>query len=89
MPSTPVENHKRLMCITFDLGLVGLDGKDMAFDVVESVTINSFVIHVRKYKHTAIFEGVTEMPVLPLNRDFSIPITLTVEQQPEDLTFRA
>ncbi len=89
VPPTPSESRKRLMHIPLAFGLVGADGKDMAFSSVEGATVEDGVIHVRKRKHVVTFAGVTERPVLSLNRGFSAPITLSIEQRPEDQIFLA
>lgn len=89
VPPTPSESRKRLMHIPLAFGLVGSDGKDMAFDAAEGATVENGVIHVRKRKHVVTFSGVAERPVLSLNRGFSAPITLSIEQRPEDQIFLA
>jgi len=85
VPPTPSESRKRLMHIPLAFGLVGGDGKDMVPSSVEGATVEDGVIHVKKRRHTVRFKGVAERPVLSLNRGFSAPITLSVEQRPEDL----
>jgi aminopeptidase N len=47
------------------------------------------VIHVRKRRHDIRFKGVKERPVLSLNRGFSAPVTLAMEQSAADLLFLA
>lgn len=89
VPPTPSESRKRLMHIPLAFGLVGSDGKDMAFDAAEGAAVENGVIHVRKRKHVVTFSGVSERPVLSLNRGFSAPITLSIEQRPEDQIFLA
>ncbi|BBD36893.1 aminopeptidase N [Aminobacter sp. Y103A] len=89
VPPTPSESRKRLMHIPLAFGLVGSDGKDMAYGGAEGATVEDGVIHVRKRKHVVTFSGVTERPVLSLNRGFSAPITLSIEQRPEDQIFLA
>ncbi|WP_269932253.1 aminopeptidase N [Aminobacter sp. HY435] len=89
VPPTPSESRKRLMHIPLAFGLVGADGKDMAYAAVEGATVDNGVIHVRKRKHVVTFSGIAERPVLSLNRGFSAPVTLTVEQRPDDLMFLA
>lgn len=89
VPPTPSESRKRLMHIPLAFGLVGSDGKDMAFGGAEGATVEDGVIHVRKRKHIVTFSGVAERPVLSLNRGFSAPITLSIEQRPEDQIFLA
>ena len=89
VPPTPSESRKRLMHIPLAFGLVGEDGRDMAPDAVEGATVEDGVIHVRKRKHTVTFSGIASRPALSLNRGFSAPVTLSVEQKPEDLIFLA
>lgn len=89
VPPTPSESRKRLMHIPLAFGLVGRDGKDMAHGAPEGATVEGGVIHIRKRKHVVTFPDVAERPVLSLNRGFSAPVTLSVEQRPEDLMFLA
>ncbi|GAA4109316.1 aminopeptidase N [Aminobacter aganoensis] len=89
VPPTPSESRKRLMHIPLAFGLVGADGKDLAHGGAEGATVENGVIHVRKRKHVVRFSDVAERPVLSLNRGFSAPITLSVEQRTEDQIFLA
>jgi aminopeptidase N len=89
VPPTPAESRKRLMHIPLAFGLVGEDGKDMPVGAVEGATVENGIIHVRKRKHTVTFSGIASRPVLSLNRGFSAPVALSVEQKPEDLLFLA
>jgi len=87
VPPTPSESRKRLMHIPLAFGLVGADGRDMAYESVEGATVDDGVIHVRKRRHSIRFSGIAERPALSLNRGFSTPITLSVEQKTEDRIF--
>ncbi|MEW9806784.1 aminopeptidase N [Mesorhizobium sp. ZMM04-5] len=89
VPPTPSEARKRMMHIPLAFGLVGRDGKDFEHGPVEGADVENGVIHVRKRRHVVRFAGIAERPALSLNRGFSAPITLTVEQKPEDLFFLA
>ena len=89
VPPTPSESRKRLMHIPLAFGLVGGDGEDIVVTQVDGAHVEDGVIHVRKRKHTVTFHGIQKRPVLSLNRGFSAPITLSVEQSPEDLLFLA
>jgi aminopeptidase N len=89
VPPTPSETRKRLMHVPLAFGLVGADGKDMAATATDGAVVEDGVIHVRKRKHTVTFSGIASRPALSLNRGFSAPITLSVEQRPEDLAFLA
>jgi aminopeptidase N len=89
VPPTPSESRKRLMHIPLAFGLVGPDGKDMAYETAEGASVENGVIHIRKRRHVIRFAGVSERPAVSLNRGFSAPITLSVEQRPEDQFFLA
>jgi aminopeptidase N len=89
VPPTPSESRKRLMHIPLAFGLVGRDGEDIQPAAVDGAVVEGGVIHVRKRRHVVTFSGVAERPVLSLNRGFSAPVTLSVEQRREDQLFLA
>ncbi|MER8716248.1 aminopeptidase N [Mesorhizobium sp. M1295] len=89
VPPTHSEGHKRLMHIPLAFGLVGPDGTDMAYDGAKGASVENGIIHIRNRRQVVRFSGVSERPALSLNRGFSAPITLTVEQRPEDHFFLA
>ena len=89
VPPTPSESRKRLMHIPLAFGLVGRDGKDLAYGGVEGASVENGVIHIRKRRHTVRFSGVAERPAVSLNRGFSAPLTLAVEQSADDKFFLA
>ncbi|MEZ5812100.1 MAG: aminopeptidase N [Rhizobiaceae bacterium] len=86
---TPGENRKRLMHIPLAFGLVGPNGGDMAFDDVEGAAVNDGVIHLTKRRQKVVFSGVATRPVLSINRGFSAPVTLSLEQSDADRRFLA
>ena len=89
VPPTPSESRKRLMHIPVAFGLVGADGKDIAYGRVEGAVVDQGVIHVKKRRHAVRFSGVSERPAVSLNRGFSAPVTLAIEQKPEAHYFLA
>ncbi|MEP1518589.1 MAG: aminopeptidase N, partial [Nitratireductor sp.] len=89
VPPTPGESRKRIMHIPLAFGLVGPDGKDMGWDHVEGATVRDGVIHLRKRKHRLRFQGIAKRPRLSLNRGFSAPVTLSVEEKRADRLFLA
>jgi aminopeptidase N len=89
VPPTPSESRKRLMHIPLAFGLVGRDGKDLVYGGVEGASVENGVIHIRKRRHTVRFSGVAERPAVSLNRGFSAPLTLSVEQSADDKFFLA
>jgi aminopeptidase N len=89
VPTTPGESRKRVMHVPLAFGLVGGDGRKIAFTGVDGAAVEDGVIHLRKRRHVVTFRGVTERPVLSLNRGFSAPITLAAEQSAQDRMFLA
>ncbi len=89
VPPTPGESRKRIMHIPLAFGLVGPDGEDMGWDHVEGATVRDGVIHLRKRKHRLRFQGIAKRPRLSLNRGFSAPVTLSVEEKRADRLFLA
>jgi aminopeptidase N len=89
VPPTPSESRKRLMHIPLAFGLVGANGEPVAYSGVEGASVEDGIIHVRKRRHMVRFSGVAERPVISLNRGFSAPVTLSVEQKPDDQFFLA
>lgn len=89
VPPTPSESRKRLMHIPLAFGLVGAGGEPVAYDGVEGAAVEDGVIHIRKRRHMVRFSGVAERPAVSLNRGFSAPITLSVEQKTDDQFFLA
>lgn len=89
VPPTPSESRKRLMHIPLAFGLVGAEGKPVAWVAADGASVEDGVIHIRKRRHTVRFSGVSERPSVSLNRGFSAPITLSVQQKADDQFFLA
>ncbi|PBC02599.1 aminopeptidase N [Mesorhizobium sp. WSM3860] len=89
VPPTPSESRKRLMHIPLAFGLVGAGGKPVAWTAVDGAAVEDGIIHVRKRRHTVRFSGVSERPSVSLNRGFSAPVTLSVQQKADDQLFLA
>ena len=89
VPPTPSESRKRLMHIPLAFGLIGAGGRPVEYSSVEGASVEDGVIHVRKRRHMVRFSGVAERPAVSLNRGFSAPVTLSVEQKADDQFFLA
>jgi aminopeptidase N len=86
---TPGESRKKLMHIPLAFGLVGPSGEDMRPTSIDGAAADGGVLHLRKRSHRVRFHGLAERPVLSLNRGFSAPVTLSLAQRPDDLSFLA
>jgi len=89
VPPTPSESRKRLMHIPLAFGLIGAGGKPVEYGDVDGASVEDGVIHVRKRRHVVRFSGIAERPAVSLNRGFSAPVTLSVEQKADDQFFLA
>jgi aminopeptidase N len=89
VPPTPNESRKRLMHIPLAFGLVGRNGHDAPYTSADGAVVENGIIHVRKRRHQVRFGGFPQSPVVSLNRGFSAPITLSVQQRNEDRMFLA
>src|SRR5690606_26235577 len=61
----------------------------LAYASVEGASVENGVIHVRKRHHTVRFTGIDARPAVSLNRGFSAPVTLAIEQSDDDKFFLA
>ena len=89
VPPTPSETRKRPMHIPLAFGLIGPGGGEMPPSGTDGATVVNGVIHIKKRKHTVHFHGIASRPVLSINRGFSAPVTIAMEQSAEDLLFLA
>jgi len=89
VPPTPSESRKRLMHIPLRFGLIGKDGHDLAYAGAEGGQVADGTLHLKKRKHAFRFTGIPERPRLSINREFSAPVTMAVEQDDRELMFLA
>ncbi len=89
VPPTPSESRKRLMHIPLAFGLIGGNGEEIKAAAPEGGGVEDSVIHLHKRRHTLRFAGIGERPVLSINRGFSAPVTLALEQSQTDRLFLA
>jgi aminopeptidase N len=80
---TPGKPVKEPVVIPLKLGLVGADGADLPLQVGGKPTGD--VITLTGPSQTIVYEGVSERPVLSINREFSAPVKLTTNLSAEDL----
>ena len=88
-PPTPGQRRKAPMHIPQRIGLIGPDGNDVHPSHVSGAEMKDDVLNLTKRKHTVVFEGITDRPVVSLNRGFTAPVELDFRQSPADLAFIA
>ena len=89
LPPTPGQPVKEPMVIPLAIGLVGSDGRDMSLSLEDGRPVVRGVLTLTQPAHTFEFTGVTERPVLSINRGFSAPIKVTANVSAADLKFLA
>ncbi|MEO5578714.1 MAG: aminopeptidase N, partial [Sphingomicrobium sp.] len=77
IPPTPGQPDKQPMPIPLLTALIGADSK--------SEVAGERLILLEQATQSVIFEGISEVPLLSINRGFSAPVILTVERGPGEL----
>ena len=86
-PRTPGQGDKVPLHIPLALGLVGPTGEDMPLDLEGVGTLNAPLIELTRQKQTFRFRNVSARPIVSLNRGFSAPVNLTLNNSPDDQLF--
>ena len=81
---TPGQSRKALMHIPLAYGLILPDGSEFDGDP-DSGDAENGVFHLTKRKQTFTFANVPGRPVLSINRSFSAPVNIAMEQSAADL----
>ncbi|MCY0094469.1 aminopeptidase N [Hoeflea ulvae] len=84
LAATPGQPRKALMHIPLAYGLILPDGSEFAGQPSGNDAENG-VFHLTRRKQSFTFTGVPERPVLSINRGFSAPVTIAMEQSAADL----
>jgi aminopeptidase N len=89
VPPTPGRITKEPMVIPLALGLVGKNGRDLPLALADGRTPERGVLVLSETSQSLTFTGMTERPVLSINRGFSAPIRLDTDLNGDDLAFLA
>jgi aminopeptidase N len=81
-PATPGQRQKKPFVIPIRLGLVGLDGEDLALNKQGD---QSIVFSLYERVQTLVFENIQQPPVPSLLRNFSAPIKLNYAYTSDEL----
>ncbi|WP_117195446.1 aminopeptidase N [Rhizobium terrae] len=85
IPATPGQSAKEPMHIPLSFSLILDNGSPAAPTAVKGGEVTGDVLHLTERKQTFTFSGISSRPVLSLNRSFSAPINLHLDQTPADL----
>ena len=88
VPPTPGQPAKEPMVIPLSIGLVGKNGRDLPFSLPDN-TAEAGIVVLMESEAKFEFAGLTERPVLSVNRGFSAPIKLVTDLSADDFAFLA
>ncbi len=86
---TPGQPMKLPMVIPLVLGLVDKTGRDLPLTLSSGKVIDNGVLELTEASQRFEFSGISERPVLSINRNFAAPIILATDLRTEDLAFLA
>ena len=89
VPPTPGQATKAPMVIPLRMGLLDKNGRELPIVPVEGGAIQRDVLVLDKAEQTLTFGGMTERPVLSINRAFSAPIKLVTDLTNADFALLA
>jgi aminopeptidase N len=89
VPATPGQPVKEPMAIPIAIGFLGPDGKERPVTLADGSKLTNGVLTLTKAKERFVFAGLSERPVVSLNRGFSAPVKLTADPRDGDLAFLA
>jgi aminopeptidase N len=89
VPPTPNQPAKLPMVIPLVTGLVSQDGHDLPLTLAGGGSAARGVLVLDETEKTFTFTGISQRPVLSINRGFSAPIKLVSDLDAADLAFLA
>jgi aminopeptidase N len=86
---TPGQPTKESMVIPLVVGLMARDGRDLPLNIADGRAIERGVLVLDQRTQSFVFTGMSEPPVVSLNRGFSAPIKLVADLSADDLRLMA
>jgi aminopeptidase N len=85
IPATPGQSDKQPMHIPLSMALILPNGQIAEPSSVTGGEYSNGVLHLTQASQSVTFSGISAQPVLSINRSFSAPIKLNLEQSHDDL----
>ena len=89
-PDTPGQKNKKAFHIPLQVGLLNKDGADLLLELEgdTSTTASTIkILEVKKETETFTFLNINDIPMLSLNRGFTSPVKIVIQQSNDDLAF--
>jgi aminopeptidase N len=87
VPPTPGQTSKEPMPIPFKVGLLGANGQDLPLTLSDGTKLRGGLLEVTDREHVFEFRDIPSPPTPSLLRDFSAPVRLTVNLEPDQIEF--
>ncbi|MGI9352481.1 MAG: aminopeptidase N [Rhizobiaceae bacterium] len=82
---TPGQSRKAPMHIPQAITLLGKDGTELPISSIKGAELENGTVHLKKRRQKITFEGLTEKPIVSLNRGFTAPVEINFRQSSSDL----
>ena len=87
VPSTPGQSRKEPMPVPLKLGLLGSNGDDLPLELADGTQLITGLLEVTGREQTFTFRNIPTVPTPSLLRDFSAPVRLTINLDPDQIEF--
>ncbi len=87
VPPTPGQTSKEPMPIPLKVGLIGANGQDLPLTLSDGTKLPDGLLEVTGREHVFEFRDIPSPPTPSLLRDFSAPVRLTINLEPEQIEF--
>jgi aminopeptidase N len=87
-PATPDQEMKAPLHIPLQTGLLDKNGEDLPLRMAGSGRLNDGLLEITEAQQIFVFTGLTEKPVLSINRGFTAPVVLQTDANEQDLLFQ-
>ena len=87
VPSTPGQSRKEPMPVPLKLGLLGANGDDLPLALADGTPLTDGMLEVTSREQTFTFRDIPTAPTPSLLRDFSAPVRLTINLDPDQIEF--
>ena len=84
IPDTPGQTGKLPMHIPLLTGLVNNKGADIELDAEGNTSV---LLHLKENEQEFVFDNISSMPYLSINRNFSAPVIITHERSMDEKIF--
>src|SRR5262245_20603749 len=87
VPPTPGQTKKEPMLIPLKVGLIGANGDELPLKLNGGATVTDGLLEVTEREQVFEFRDIPSPPTPSLLRDFSAPVRLTINLEPEKIEF--